>query len=146
MSDLLHEGAGDFAEDTRWLLLEMERDLPGVATVAPDCRPPLDVLENATAVEVLVDIPGVPADSLRVAIRRSTLMVVGSKPVGDHPPAGKFHLAERSYGRFARAVRLGGAFDASLARAVMARGELRVILPLITDRRGHITRVPVERS
>jgi HSP20 family protein len=146
VTDLLHQDAAALAEDARRLLVELDRDVPGVATLSAECRPPLDVVETATAVEVVIDLPGVPAEAIRVAIRRCTLLVVGAKPAPPIDPSARFHVAERSYGRFARAVRLGGAFDASLARAVAHAGQLRVILPRLDDRRGRVLVVPVERG
>jgi HSP20 family protein len=146
VTDLFHHGAADLAEDAHRLLLELDRDVPGVAAVTADCRPPLDVLETSTSIEVVIDVPGVPPESLRVAIRRNTLLIVGAKLGGPIDPNARFHLAERSYGRFARAVRLGGAFDASRARAMSGAGQLRVVLPLVEDRRGRVLRVPVERA
>jgi HSP20 family protein len=145
VTDLHHQGAADLAEDANRLLLELDRDVPGVAAVTADCRPPLDVVETSTSIEVILDVPGVPAESLRIAIRRNTLLVVGAKLGPPIDPNGRFHLAERSYGRFARVVRLGGVFDGSRARAIAADGQLRVVLPLIDDRRGRVIRVAVER-
>src|SRR5687767_247196 len=75
VTDLFHQEAADLADDARRLLLELDRDVPGAAAVNAECRPPLDVLETATAVEVVIDVPGVPPESLRVAVRRSTLLV-----------------------------------------------------------------------
>jgi len=49
-------------------------------------------------------------------------------------------------GRFARAVRINAAIDGAQARARMANGELRVVLPRITDRRGAGMLVPIESS
>jgi HSP20 family protein len=103
-------------------------------------------VETTTAVEVVIDLPGVPAESVRVAVRRNTLLVVGAKQGPPIDPSARFHVAERSYGRFARAVRLGGAFDASRARAVSHGGQLRVILPRLDDRRGRVLLIPVERE
>jgi HSP20 family molecular chaperone IbpA len=57
-----------------------------------------------------------------------------------------FHLAERTFGRFARAVRISGAFDAGRATATLVEGELRVILPRIEERRGHDIRIEITRS
>ena len=54
-----------------------------------------------------------------------------------------FHLAERGFGRFIRAVRLAGAFDAGNARASLTAGELRIFLPRIDDRRGREIRIDV---
>ncbi|MFI5177220.1 MAG: Hsp20/alpha crystallin family protein [Vicinamibacterales bacterium] len=145
MSDPLPQDAADLAEEARRLLVELDRDVPG-AVGAADCRPPIDVFETANAVEVVVDLPGVAPESMRVAVRRDTVLVVGVKLAPPSDPRARFHLAERSYGQFARAVRLGGAFDANRARAVAAGGQLRVVLPRIDDRRGRILTVPVERG
>ena len=125
------------------MLAEIDREVPGAAQVNADCRPPLDMFETTAGLEVVVDVPGVPAESLRVAVRRSTLLVVGAKLISGSDPAARFHVAERSYGRFARAVRLCGAFDAAGARAVTQAGQLRISLPRLEDRRGRVLRIPV---
>jgi HSP20 family molecular chaperone IbpA len=52
-------------------------------------------------------------------------------------------LVERGFGRFARAVRLGRACDASRARAAFDRGELRISIPKIADRRGRARTIPI---
>jgi HSP20 family protein len=144
MPDFFEQETADLAEDARRLLNELDRDVPGVATIGGECRPPTDVLETAEAVEVVVDVPGVLIESLRVAVRRSTVLIVGAK----HPPANvtdvRFHLAERGYGRFARAVRVLAAIDAGRSTAIVAAGQLRVILPRIEDRRGKVIMVPVK--
>jgi HSP20 family protein len=145
VTDPFHQDAADLANDARQLLLELDRAVPGAAAINAECRPPLDVYETASAVEVVVDVPGVPAESLRVAIRRGALLVVGAKLAGRIDPAARFHLAERSYGRFARAVRFSGSVDTSRAVARVVSGQLRVILPRIEERRGKVVMVPVER-
>ncbi len=138
--------AADLAEDARQLLVELDRDVPGASTATGECRPSLDVVETAAAVEVVIDVPGMPATALRVMVRRNTVLVVGAKvgagPAGD----ARYHVAERSHGRFARAVRLTGAVDASRARAVMQSGLLRIILLRIDDRRGAPIRIQVEQQ
>ena len=139
-------GGTDLSDDARRLLAEIDREVPGAANITADCRPPLDVLETGTALEVLVDVPGVAAESLRIAVRRSTLLVVGAKQAAVHDPSARFHLAERSFGRFARAVQLTGAFDAARARASVRAGQLRIVLPRLEDRRGRILTIPVERE
>ena len=146
MSDLFSSDTADLAEDARRLLLELDREVPGVAAVTAECRPAVDVIETARAVEVVVDVPGVPADSIRIALRRSTLLVVGAKMAAPIDPTARFHLAERSYGRFARAVRVSGAFDGSRATATSGSGQLRVVLPRLEDRRGRVIMIPVTRA
>ena len=103
----------------------------------------LDALEADPSVEIVVDVPGVAPASLKVAVRRDTLLVVGTKLAPSLEPQVRYHLAERSYGRFARAVRLSAAVDASRARATASDGELRIVLPHINDRRGAVLMIPV---
>ena len=138
--------ASDLAEDARRLLAELDREVPGVAALNSECRPSLDVFETTTGVEVVIDVPGVNPDSLRVAIKRDTLLVVGAKAALAGATAQRYHLAERSYGRFARAVRLNGAIDTRHASARAANGELRIVLPHLEERRGTVVMVPVETA
>ena len=143
MSDVFR-GAADLSEDARRLLAEIDREVPGAADITADCRPGLDVLETGSSLEVIVDVPGVSAESLRVAVRRNTLLVVGAKHAAPSDPNARFHLAERSFGRFARAVQITGAFDAARARATVQAGQLRIVLPRIEERRGSVLAIPVQ--
>jgi HSP20 family protein len=109
-----------------------------------DCAPPMDVLETNGAVEILMDVPGIPADALRLVFARDTLIISGRKlpeRCAEHHAA--FHLAERSFGPFTRAVRLTGAFDAGAASATLRGGELRIVLPRIDERRGREIQIPI---
>lgn len=145
MSEFFRQASPDLSEDVRRLLHEVDPDAAGAAFTA-GCRPSLDILENTDSIEVVVDVPGVPIDSLKVGVRRTTVVVVGTKPAAPLDASARFHLAERSYGRFARAIQVAGAVDAARARAVVGDGQLRITLPLVDDRRGRILTIPVERS
>ena len=140
----LRQEAVDLAEDARRLLIELDREVPGVAALNAECRPPLDILETATAVEIVIDVPGVSPESLRIAVRRDTLLVVGAKVATSVDPSVRYHLAERSYGRFARAVRLSSPVDARKAQARTSSGELRIVLPHVEDRRGAVLMIPID--
>ena len=109
-----------------------------------ECNPPLDVFESATSIDILMDLPGVPRDSVQLVFARGTVLIAGTKLAGGcgHKNAA-FHMAERTFGRFARVVRLAGAVDAGAARATMSAGELRVSFPKIDDRRGRQIRIAV---
>lgn len=131
------------AEDARRLLQELEREVPGAAQATGECRPSLDVVDTATAVEIVMDVPGVPASALRVSVRHNTVIVVGAKVAPSAPHDARFHVAERSSGRFARGVRLNSAVDAGRARAFVEAGLLRVVLPRIENRRGAAIPIPV---
>ena len=113
------------------------------ASTPAEFVPPVDVFETAANIEVVADLPGVPAPSIQIVFSRNVLIIAGEKlpPVGDQDAA--FHLAERGFGRFARAVRLEGAYDAGRASASVVAGELHISLPRIEDRRGHEIRIPI---
>ena len=111
-------------------------DGPG-GVAAGECAPPMDVTETAAGIEVVLDLPGVSAGALRVVFSQGTLIVAGRKRPGACAHRGAaFHLAERAFGRFVRAVRLNGAYDTTRAAATLASGELRIVLPRIEERRG----------
>jgi len=134
----------DLADDVRRLLQELGAAGGARSGAAGDCVPQLDVIETDEAVEILLDIPGVAATSLRVLLKGSVVLLVGEKWVkGPGPGTGGYHQVERGSGRFARAVRLTGAFDGARVRASLADGELRVTLPKLADRRGSGTVIPI---
>ena len=109
-----------------------------------DCTLPLDVLETADGIELVIDLPGIAVSEVAVAFVQNTLVITGRKlpPVCEHRGAA-FHLAERAFGQFARAVRVSGAYDGGRAQATLRAGELRVSLPRIEERRGAEIRIPV---
>ena len=136
---------GDLADDVRRLWQELAGPGPR-GHVAGDCQPPLDVIETDDAVEVLLDVPGVAPESVRVLLKGPVVLIAGEKWVqGPAAGAGGYHLVERASGRFARAVRVAGAFDGATVRATISEGELRIRLPKLVDRRGQATAVPVTR-
>lgn len=132
----------ELAEDVQRLFDELERTR--AETCRGECTPALDVVETADAFEVVVDLPGVAADSVRVLVKTGTVVVVGEKDPPASPSDARFHMVERSFGRFARAVRLAGAVDAARSRARLSGGELRIVMPKVTERRGQGVRVEIE--
>ena len=104
---------------------------------AVEFTPPIDVIESETSLQILLDLPGVRAAQIAIVFARNVLLISGDKvPAAcDHGDAA-FHVAERAFGRFARAIALEGAFDAGKAVATLTNGELRVVLPRLHERRG----------
>lgn len=134
----------DLATDIQELFDDLARTLPREQRAfSGECRPPLDVFETDLAVEVTLDLSGVPAGAVRVLVRGDVLIVAGEKAPPHGAPEQSFHLVERDFGRFARVVRLSGAFDIPAARATLRHGELQVTLPKRDDRRNRAHRVEV---
>lgn len=108
-----------------------------------ECHPPLDVRETGESIEVVMDVSGIPAEAIRVLYRAGVVIIAGEKAPSTSAQDQTFHLVEREFGRFARAVRINGAFDVQHARATLRQGELTVLLPKLTDRRGRAHLIPV---
>jgi HSP20 family protein len=137
----------DLAQDVHRLLDDLARRRPDRRQlVAGECMPVVDVFETERTVEIVLDLPGVSAEAIRVLFKSGVLLIVGEKERPDLTRRGpaSFHLVERDFGRFARAVRINAAIDGAQARARLANGELRVVLPRITDRRGSGILLPIE--
>ncbi len=120
------------------------RDLaPGEGALADN--PPMDVLETEAGLEVVLDLPGIDSHAVTVTHRDGAVVIAGYKrPTRCHHGPAAFHLAERSFGRFSRGVKLGGAFDPSRASATLVAGELRVLIPRVDERRGREIRIRID--
>jgi HSP20 family protein len=134
----------DFDQDMQRFLAWLD-DAGGADRTEVEFRPPVDVVETAAAIDVILDLPGVSASSVRVVVTGGTLVIAGRKgpPACQHASA-TFHLAERSFGRFAYGLRVAVAIDAGRATATMRSGELRVTLPRIDERRGSEREITIQ--
>jgi HSP20 family protein len=136
--------ATELADDIRQLFDDLAKALPRERrALSGECDPALDVRETDDVVEVTVDVAGVPMEAIRVLFRAGVLVVAGEKAPVRAATQHTYHLVEREFGRFARAVRLTGAFNVGTARATLRDGELRVVLPKLVDRRGSGHRIAI---
>jgi len=142
---LLASESRELGDDIARLFDDISRSV-GRRLAAGETTPAVDVIETEEAVEIDVDLPGVQADEVRVLVKNGVVIVAGEKLARDaaHRTEGSFHLVERGFGRFARAVRLTGAFDGGRTRATLADGELRIVVPKIAERRGRAIQVAIE--
>ncbi len=139
------EAAG-LTDEVRRLFEELDpQQDPAMRGLAGVYAPPMDVIERQDRIDIVVDVAGVTADNVRVLFKNGMLVVAGCKwPAG--PPLANgtaFHLVERGFGRFARAVEVSVAVDVSASRAILRQGELTLSLPKING--GRETMIPVEK-
>ena len=137
---------GELADDIERLFADLESG--SLTCPLGECRPALDVVETDEHIQIILDVPGVDRASLRVMLKSGLLVIAGHKPRSDEDLRAlpHFHLVERVFGRFARVVRLSGAFDGARASARLEAGELRVSLPKIHDRRGQPILIAISPS
>ena len=135
---------GELAEDVREIFEELAATLRAEQRAfGGECHPAVDVFETDDVVEIVIDVAGISQDAIRIVYRAGVVLIAGEKapPVAHGPQT--FHLVEREFGRFARGVRVDGAFDVQAAQARMREGELTILLPKRADRRGRPHRISI---
>jgi HSP20 family protein len=134
---------GEFTEELRRIFHELGRTT-GHESMAGECSPAVDLFETDDSVEVVADLPGVDRSAIQVLSKGDWILIAGEKPARRAVGESSFHLVERGYGRFARAVRVTCACDMARAAATLVAGELRVSLPKLEDRRGQALRIAIK--
>ena len=143
---LVSADVGDLSLEVRRLFEDLAKRRPDRRhMVSGECLPLLDVFETDRTIEIVLDVPGVQADSLRILVKSGVVLVAGEKERAD-PARGpaSYHLVERDFGRFARAIRIHAAVEVGQSRARLKDGELRVLLPKIQERRGRELLMTIE--
>jgi HSP20 family protein len=139
---MLPSEVAEFADEIRRAFVDIGRTLDAESLVG-QCSPAIDFYEREESFEIIVDLPGIEPSAVRVLARGDTVLIVGEKSARPLRPASLFHLVERDFGRFARAIRIGRPCNPPGARARFSRGELRISVPKVTERRGHIVAIPI---
>jgi len=137
----------DLADDIQELFADLAATLKHEhRAFSGECHPSVDVRETDESVAIVVDVAGVPPEAMRVLFREGVLLVAGEKAPPTSTEEQAYHLVEREFGRFARAVRVKGAFDIAAATAVVERGTLTIVLPKLADRRGQSHRIRISAA
>ena len=136
---LLQQEVGEMVH--RLALVDRSGRLPG-----SEWSPAVDVFESRDRLVVVMEVPGLPPDALRIVCRERELVLAGERRARRMGPGATFHCLERPHGRFERTIPLDLAVDVARARASLAGGLLTVVLPRLRERRGRETVIPIERE
>ena len=90
--------------------------------------PPVDVLEDATGITLLADLPGVSREGLHVGVEGDTLTIEGELSLNT-PPALRASHAEVQQQRYRRRFTLSKELDPAQVQAELSQGVLRVRIP-----------------
>jgi HSP20 family protein len=124
-----------------------ERFLEPVWKEAPPLgawEPRVDVAETKDAVTVKAEVPGVDQKDVTVSLADGMLTIKGEKEEEKEEKDKQYHRVERSYGAFARLLRLPAAVDASKATATFKDGVITISLPKAPEAKG--TTIPVKAA
>ncbi|MBP6018398.1 MAG: Hsp20/alpha crystallin family protein [Burkholderiaceae bacterium] len=79
--------------------------LSGGRSSGPTWEPPVDIFETGRNLSVLVALPGVASDQVKVVIDGNALVILGQRPI-PAPVSAQIRRMEIPYGRFERRIEL----------------------------------------
>ena len=113
-------------------------------TPASSWDPNVDVVDDGEVIRILVELPGVEADDVKVSIRGRVVMIRGTKKGRIRTKEGmRFFCMERYFGGFLKSVAIPRPVNSHHAKTRMKNGLLEVILPRVPDLREKEIEIPV---
>jgi HSP20 family protein len=91
--------------------------------------PALDVRESEDRFDVTVDLPGLEPGDVNVTFEDGMLSITGKREFSAEDRGETWHRIERSFGTFARSMRLPQTADTERIEATFDRGVLTVSVP-----------------
>lgn len=136
LSPLPQEFSERLRDQLRRLLMHFEEMRAAAPPTPGSWLPPVDVYEMDEAVVVRLELPGVPASSVRISILDGLLKIEGAKET-TYPAAQsseqdkplRYLCLERTSGTFARRVQLKWTIDWAHITAKLSNGLLEIRLP-----------------
>ena len=106
--------------------------------------PNVDVMDDGQKLRVLIEVPGVDPEDVRVMVRGRVLTVRGTKKGRTRTRGGiRFFCMERYFGGFVKSVALPRAVNTHQARTLLKDGLLEIVLPHVPDQREREYEIPV---
>jgi HSP20 family protein len=100
-----------------------------VSTEDGPWAPEVDVSETAKQVVVKAELPGLDPKEIDVSVRADILTLRGERKQEKEEQGENFHRVERSYGSFARSIRLPAEVDSGKVNATYKDGVLKITMP-----------------
>jgi HSP20 family protein len=93
--------------------------------------PSIDVTESDKEIEITAELPGLERKDVEISVDDGILTIRGEKKVEtkEEDKNKNYHLAERGYGVFFRAIQLPAGVDPASIQATMSNGVLKVQIP-----------------
>jgi HSP20 family protein len=113
---------------------------------AGDVVPRIDVAETDTAIEITAELPGIDEKDVDVVLRDDVLTIKGEKKSEREEKKKDYHLVERSFGSFARTIRLPFDADSEAVKASFAKGVLKVSIAKPAEVKQKTVKIPVRTA
>jgi HSP20 family protein len=102
---------------------------------ATEWSPSVDVYECHEQLVIVVEVPGLAPDELKIVCRNHQIVVSGERRPESPEHSIAFLCMERPHGRFSRTIPLHLALDVQHAEASLQGGLLTITIPRLKERR-----------
>jgi HSP20 family protein len=106
--------------------------------------PSLDVAETKNDIVVKAEVPGMDPKDIDISLSDGLLTIKGEKKQERVEKDENYHLVERSYGTFARSIRLPNEVKSDKINASYKNGVLKVVLPKSEEAKKKEVKIKVE--
>lgn len=105
--------------------------------------PPSDAAFTEHAYEINMELPGVKADDIDIAVDDGQLTIRGEKRAQHEEKGRTYYFSEREYGAFQRSFRLPADADAEQVEAEFLNGVLTVRIPKVEPRQEQPKKIQI---
>jgi HSP20 family protein len=139
----------------RTLFQEVQKTFENFSRRSPFARftsdilsPKIDVAESKGAIEVTAELPGVDEKDVDVTLANGMLTVRGEKKTerDEQDKEKNWHVIERSYGSFSRAIPLPFNPDPAKVEAKFDNGVLRIHLPKPQEVASTLQKIEIKKG
>lgn len=134
----LQDRMNQFLSDT------LNIDEPENGRLVQDWVPAVDVYEDAEAIQLKAELPGMEMKEIEVKIENNALEIRGEKKIEQTEKKENYHRIERVFGRFSRSFRLPNTVAQDKIKAKYERGVLTITLPKREETKPRSITVQVE--
>jgi HSP20 family protein len=117
--------------------------MPPLATAAVVVTPQIEVSETDKEIQITAELPGIDPKDVDVTLVDDVLTIRGEKQAQQEDKERDYHLTERSYGTFARYLRLPFHADPQQVRASFKDGVLTLTIPKPEEAQQKVHRIAV---
>jgi HSP20 family protein len=123
---------GSLQREVDRLFEDFARGIGGLSTAGDgELVPRMDVSETDKQIEVSLEMPGLERSDVEISLDDNILTIRGEKKVEkeEDDKNKNYHVTERGYGVFYRAIQLPPGIDPSQIQATMSNGILKITIP-----------------
>jgi len=106
--------------------------------------PAVDLIEHEKAFELTAELPGLDEKNVEVKVANGVLTIRGEKAEDKEEKNKDFHMRERRFGAFERALRIPDMVDMDKIEATFKKGVLMVKMPKTAEAQKPVKKIAVK--